>query len=132
MREVLSFLISKSKLVWPYRLALGRKYYFCSELKYVHVMTEIRRTKIQDLLQSESFNRQVMVKGWVRTKRGNKNIAFIALNDGSVIHNIQIVVDVAGFDEELLRKNHHRLLNWCKRNAYGIGRTRAKNGNSGQ
>jgi asparaginyl-tRNA synthetase len=67
-------------------------------------MTEIRRTKIQDLLQSESFNRQVMVKGWVRTKRGNKNIAFIALNDGSVIHNIQIVVDVAGFDEELLRK----------------------------
>jgi asparaginyl-tRNA synthetase len=67
-------------------------------------MAEIRRTKIQELLRSDSFNREVLVKGWVRTKRGNNNIAFIALNDGSVIHNIQIVVDVAGFEEELLRK----------------------------
>jgi asparaginyl-tRNA synthetase len=80
------------------------KYYFCTKIKYIHVMAEIRRTKIQELLRSDSFNREVLVKGWVRTKRGNNNIAFIALNDGSVIHNIQIVVDVAGFEEELLRK----------------------------
>ena len=46
----------------------------------------------------------VNVKGWVRTKRGNKNVAFIALNDGSTINNIQIVVDLANFDEELLRR----------------------------
>lgn len=46
----------------------------------------------------------VNVKGWVRTKRGNKNVAFIALNDGSIIHNIQIVVDLAKFDEDLLRR----------------------------
>ncbi len=46
----------------------------------------------------------VNVKGWVRTKRGNKNVAFIALNDGSIIHNIQIVVDLASFDEDLLRR----------------------------
>ena len=46
----------------------------------------------------------VNVKGWVRTKRGNKNVAFIALNDGSTINNIQIVVDLAKFDEELLRR----------------------------
>ncbi len=45
----------------------------------------------------------VNVKGWVRTKRGNKNVAFIALNDGSIIHNIQIVVDLAAFDEQTMR-----------------------------
>lgn len=45
----------------------------------------------------------VMVKGWVRTKRGNKNIVFIELNDGSTINNLQIVVDVPVFEENLLR-----------------------------
>ena len=46
----------------------------------------------------------INVKGWVRTKRGNKNVAFIALNDGSTINNIQIVVDLANFDDDLLRR----------------------------
>ena len=46
----------------------------------------------------------INVKGWVRTKRGNKNVAFIALNDGSIIHNLQIVVDLVNFDETLLKK----------------------------
>src|SRR5688572_22484145 len=41
--------------------------------------------------------------GWVRTKRGNKNINFIALNDGSTIHNLQVVVEVANFKEDLLK-----------------------------
>ena len=45
----------------------------------------------------------VTVKGWVRTKRGNKNVAFIALNDGSTINNIQIVVNPNDFPEELLK-----------------------------
>ncbi len=45
----------------------------------------------------------VNVKGWVRTKRGNKNVAFIALNDGSIIHNIQVVADVPMFGEEALK-----------------------------
>ena len=66
-------------------------------------MSELRRSKIADLLKSEGDERIVNVKGWVRTKRGNKNVAFIALNDGSVIHNIQLVVDVPSFDEELLK-----------------------------
>lgn len=44
------------------------------------------------------------MKGWVRTRRGNKNVAFIALNDGSIIHSIQVVADLAGFDEELIKK----------------------------
>ena len=45
----------------------------------------------------------MLVKGWVRTKRGNKNIAFIALNDGSTIQNIQVVADISLFDESLLK-----------------------------
>ena len=60
------------------------------------------RTKIKDLLCKEQ-GCEVLAKGWVRTKRGNKNIAFIALNDGSTINNIQAVVDVASFDEGLLK-----------------------------
>ena len=55
-------------------------------------MKEILRTKVKDLLEMEA-GREVLAKGWVRTKRGNKEIAFIALNDGSTIKNIQIVVD---------------------------------------
>ena len=55
-------------------------------------MKEILRTKVKDLLQM-SAGQEVLAKGWVRTKRGNKEIAFIALNDGSTIKNVQIVVD---------------------------------------
>ena len=61
------------------------------------------RTKVKDLLKSEP-GKEVTAKGWVRTKRGNKNIAFIALNDGSTINNIQIVVETAAFSDELLKK----------------------------
>lgn len=57
-------------------------------------MSQGGRTKIAELLQSTPAGSEVTAKGWVRTKRGNKNVAFIALNDGSIIHNIQIVVDV--------------------------------------
>jgi len=60
--------------------------------------------KIRDILGSVEYGSEQLVKGWVRTKRGNKNIAFLALNDGSIIHNLQIVVDVANFDEDLLRR----------------------------
>jgi len=60
--------------------------------------------RIKELLGSTDFGRETLVKGWVRTKRGNKNISFVALNDGSTIHNIQVVFDLAGFDEELMKK----------------------------
>ena len=60
--------------------------------------------RIAELLQSPATDAEVVVKGWVRTKRGNKNVAFIALNDGSCVANMQVVVDLAKFDEELLRK----------------------------
>lgn len=66
-------------------------------------MEKIIRTKVKDLLESEP-GKTVLAKGWVRTKRGNKKINFIALNDGSTINNIQIVVDLATFDENLLKR----------------------------
>ena len=65
---------------------------------------ELRRSFIKDLLTSTEVDREVNVKGWVRTKRGNKNIAFVALNDGSTINNIQIVIDIANFDENVIKK----------------------------
>ena len=61
------------------------------------------RKKVKDLLATAP-GEKVLAKGWVRTKRGNKEIAFIALNDGSTINNIQIVVDKASIDAELLAK----------------------------
>jgi asparaginyl-tRNA synthetase len=66
-------------------------------------MKEILRTKVKDLLKMEA-GREVLAKGWVRTKRGNKEIAFIALNDGSTIKNIQIVVDKNDTTEPVLSR----------------------------
>ena len=63
----------------------------------------MKRTVIIDALKSTDFNSQINVKGWVRTRRGNKNVAFIALNDGSTIKNIQIVADLDKFSEESLK-----------------------------
>lgn len=62
-----------------------------------------KKETVKDLLSSVEFDRVVNVKGWVRTKRGNNTIAFAALNDGSTIHHIQIVIDVQKFDEDLLK-----------------------------
>ncbi len=56
----------------------------------------LKRQKIAELLR-DTPGKEVLAKGWVRTKRGNKNITFIALNDGSTINNIQIVCDMATF-----------------------------------
>ncbi len=64
----------------------------------------MRRTKIADILQYGVVGEEYLVKGWVRTRRGSKQVSFIALNDGSVIHNLQIVADVERFGDELLRR----------------------------
>ena len=64
----------------------------------------MKRIKIKDILQKGQADQTVVAKGWVRTKRGSKNVFFIALNDGSTIHNLQVVVDVNNFDVTLLRE----------------------------
>ncbi len=63
----------------------------------------IKRTKIVDVFSGELEGQQVCVKGWVRTRRGNKHVQFIALNDGSTINNLQIVVNLEQFTEEQLK-----------------------------
>jgi len=63
----------------------------------------MKRIKVKALLSSPQLGSDVVVKGWVRTKRGNRNIVFIALNDGSTINSIQVVVDTASFDEDLIK-----------------------------
>jgi len=67
-------------------------------------METISRTKVVDVLRRTDFGATVNVKGWVRTRRGSKQVSFIALNDGSTIHNVQVVVDLDKFDEEMLKQ----------------------------
>jgi len=67
-------------------------------------MSALNRKTIADWLKTEPLEQTVKVMGWVRTRRGNKNVAFVALNDGSTIHNIQIVLDLQNFDEEQLKR----------------------------
>ena len=64
-----------------------------------------QKVTVKDLLQSGDCNKEVEIRGWVRTKRGNKQVNFIALNDGSTINNIQIVVEMAKFTEEEMKKD---------------------------
>lgn len=66
----------------------------------------MKRIKIIDILKlgsSQLVGQKIKVEGWVRTKRGSKNVVFIALNDGSVIHHLQVVVDIEKFDENLMK-----------------------------
>ena len=66
-------------------------------------MGKMVRTVIADALRRSDFGAEINVKGWVRTKRGNKNVSFIALNDGSTINNIQVVADIEKFGDDYLK-----------------------------
>ena len=61
------------------------------------------RTKVVDALRSTDFGKEITVKGWVRSHRNSKAVDFIALNDGSTIKNIQVVVDPSTMDAEQLK-----------------------------
>lgn len=63
-------------------------------------MSELRRTKIADLLKSGQLGTEVLVKGWVRFFRNSR---FIIINDGSSINNIQAVADEGILNEQLIR-----------------------------
>ncbi|RRC99806.1 asparagine--tRNA ligase [Prevotella sp. OH937_COT-195] len=64
----------------------------------------MKRTKIVDILKDTDYGKDVCVKGWVRTHRSSKAVDFIALNDGSTIKNVQVVVDAGVVDEDTLKK----------------------------
>lgn len=67
-------------------------------------MDKIKRTKIRRVLDDGKVGQEICAMGWVRTKRGSKNVTFVALNDGSGIRNLQIVLDAEKFDEDFTRK----------------------------
>ncbi len=67
------------------------------------VIMKTKRTKIAALLKSSQVDLDVVAKGWVRTKRGNKHVSFISLNDGSSINSIQVVADPSLISEEILK-----------------------------
>lgn len=64
----------------------------------------MKHQSVKQLLSTSPSDQNVCVKGWVRTRRGNKNVVFIAVNDGSTIHNIQVVADPNAFDENLIKR----------------------------
>jgi len=66
----------------------------------------VKRTEIKEILQRDDFGAEVKVMGWVRTKRSSKNVAFIAMNDGSTIKNVQVVVEMSDDFEKLLENVH--------------------------
>ena len=63
----------------------------------------MKRTKISDIFEPALVGSEVCVKGWVRTRRGNKYVQFVTLNDGSTIKNIQIVFDMNDFSDDTLK-----------------------------
>ncbi len=67
-------------------------------------MEKISRTLNVDLLKRDDFGALVNIKGWVRTRRGSKKISFVAMNDGSTINNVQVVINNEQFDESLIKK----------------------------
>lgn len=69
-------------------------------------MDKLKRTTVASALkdwETIGIGNSINLKGWVRTRRGNKNVTFIALNDGSIIHNIQVVANPADFNEDMLK-----------------------------
>ncbi|MDY4810992.1 MAG: asparagine--tRNA ligase [Muribaculaceae bacterium] len=65
----------------------------------------MKRTRVSDIYADSAalVGKEVCVKGWVRTRRGNKHVQFVALNDGSTIRNLQIVLDMQAFTDEQLK-----------------------------
>ena len=64
----------------------------------------MKTAKIKQLLNGNLLSQEIILRGWVRTRRGSKNVSFIAINDGSTINSIQAVVENSDFDENLLKR----------------------------
>ncbi|MEM9339288.1 MAG: asparagine--tRNA ligase [Bacteroidota bacterium] len=67
-------------------------------------MSNLKRTKIRQILTQGSVSKELCIKGWVRTKRASKNVTFVAMNDGSTLNNLQVVLDTEKWEEDLLKK----------------------------
>ena len=62
------------------------------------------KQSIKQLLASSEYGKEITLQAWVRNRRGSSNVAFIHLNDGSCIQNIQVVAEVANFEENIIKK----------------------------
>ena len=71
--------------------------------EFINKQAIMKRTKVVDALSCTDFGKDINVRGWVRSHRSSKAVDFIALNDGSTIKNIQVVVDPASVDAEILK-----------------------------
>lgn len=71
--------------------------------EFINEQAIMKRTKVVDALSCTDFGKDINVRGWVRSHRSSKAVDFIALNDGSTIKNIQVVVDPASVDAEILK-----------------------------
>ena len=80
----------------------------------------MKRTKITDLYSPGMIGKEVDVMGWVRTRRGNKHVQFVALNDGSTIRSVQIVFDMTLFSDDDLRPVTTLLGHPCERPSGGV------------
>ncbi|MGP1447722.1 MAG: asparagine--tRNA ligase [Candidatus Limimorpha sp.] len=74
----------------------------------------MKRVEIKQALQMQASENEITVMGWVRTKRGSKNVAFIALNDGTTINNLQLVIDLNAISEDKLALMHAGASLWAK------------------
>ena len=83
----------------------------------------LKRTKVVSLLAADKPEQEVLVKGWVRTRRDAKDFSFIELNDGSCLKNIQIIANnnLANYDE--VKKTHDRFLSGRDRS---VGRVKGR------
>ena len=76
-----------------------------TSLSFTHSsMAFNKRVKIKTILEQDLIGQEITLMGWVRTKRSNKNVSFIALNDGSILTNYQVVADPNVIAEDVLKK----------------------------
>jgi asparaginyl-tRNA synthetase len=64
----------------------------------------MQKNSIKDIIKNPKIDQIISVNGWVRNKRGSKNVSFISVNDGSTILNLQIVAESKSISEEILKK----------------------------
>ena len=63
-----------------------------------------KRYKVIDVLNASKESNDILISGWVRNKRQSKNVAFLSVNDGSTIKNLQVVIDLTNMDIDLINK----------------------------
>ena len=63
-----------------------------------------KRYKVIDVVGASKESNDILISGWVRNKRQSKNVAFLSINDGSTIKNLQVVIDLSEVDIDLIEK----------------------------